>query len=331
MAEDNLLAGVGLGNFGTVYPKYQYLGAGDVKPAHNDYLQVLAELGVPGLVAFLWLWAAWARNAFRRREPPARGDATGEGVVPMRARSGLYLVVALLWLAAPLCRADTIYLKNGRELDVTILEQNDDSVLVKLDSGVLKLSRDKIERIEADTPEQRALRDTMAEARAKALNAAAGTASAAPAPQPKKPAAAKTAAAKKDAAKHGNKQDAKAGNKHGDTAKKGAADKDNKESRYSRAYASLLERLQSTVQNSGGNRPTFNLPGTSYGTTNLGATNPGTYMNTTPYVNQNYNQPNYSNYNQYRAGTYPQGMTTYGSQNQTAYPTSTYGTQVIGR
>lgn len=255
----------------------------------------------------------------------------------MRTRSGLYLVVALLWLAAPLCRADTIYLKNGRELDVTILEQNDDSVLVKLDSGVLKLSRDKIERIEADTPEQRALRDTMAEARAKALNAAAGTASAAPAPQPKKPAAAKTAAktatAKKDAAKHGNKQDAKAGNKQGDTAKKGAADKDKKESRYSRAYAALLERLQSTVQNSGGNRPTFNLPGTSYGTTNLGTTttNPGTYMNTTPYVNQNYNQPNYSNYNQYRTGTYPQGVTTYSSQMQTTYPTGVYGTQVIGR
>lgn len=65
MAWDNLLAGVGPGNFGVAYPKYQTVDAGDVDTAHNDYLQALCETGVFGLLAFLgfwgWfvIWGAW--------------------------------------------------------------------------------------------------------------------------------------------------------------------------------------------------------------------------------------------------------------------------------
>ncbi|MDZ4857827.1 MAG: O-antigen ligase family protein [Candidatus Hydrogenedentes bacterium] len=51
------LTGVGLGNFGTAYPMYQLIGAGDVKPAHNDYLQTAAETGAFGLLALLAFWA----------------------------------------------------------------------------------------------------------------------------------------------------------------------------------------------------------------------------------------------------------------------------------
>jgi O-antigen ligase len=58
MAKDNLLTGVGLGNFGVMYPKYQPVGAGDVQEAHNDPLQVLCETGVFGLLLFagFWVW-----------------------------------------------------------------------------------------------------------------------------------------------------------------------------------------------------------------------------------------------------------------------------------
>ncbi|MCC6155671.1 MAG: O-antigen ligase family protein [Candidatus Hydrogenedentes bacterium] len=57
MFADNPITGVGLGNFGIAYPHYQILGAGDVKPAHNDYLQAACETGLFGLVAFLVFWA----------------------------------------------------------------------------------------------------------------------------------------------------------------------------------------------------------------------------------------------------------------------------------
>lgn len=56
IARDYWLTGVGLGNFSTIYPVYQYLGAGDVQAAHNDYLQFLCETGVAGLAAFLAFW-----------------------------------------------------------------------------------------------------------------------------------------------------------------------------------------------------------------------------------------------------------------------------------
>ena len=50
------LTGVGLGNFGVIYPRYQFLGADDVKQAHNDYLQILCETGIPGGLLFCVFW-----------------------------------------------------------------------------------------------------------------------------------------------------------------------------------------------------------------------------------------------------------------------------------
>lgn len=78
------LLGVGAGNFptaeGTISPliKTAPFGQG-VKwsVAHNSFLQVGAELGIPGLLLFLWmLWSAFAalRAVQRRARPASRGE-----------------------------------------------------------------------------------------------------------------------------------------------------------------------------------------------------------------------------------------------------------------
>ncbi len=65
MFRDNWLTGVGPGNFAIAYPAYQYIGAGDVKEAHNGFLQLFSETGLFGgiLFAAFWLyfglWGAW--------------------------------------------------------------------------------------------------------------------------------------------------------------------------------------------------------------------------------------------------------------------------------
>lgn len=66
IAKDYWLTGVGLGTFPTIYPVYQYLGAGDVQAAHNDYLQFLCETGIFGLGAFLAFWAYLLVNGGRQ-------------------------------------------------------------------------------------------------------------------------------------------------------------------------------------------------------------------------------------------------------------------------
>jgi len=60
MAAANFWSGVGLGNFGTAYPKYQPLGAAPVRAAHNDYLQAFCETGVFGGLLFCAFWAYFA-------------------------------------------------------------------------------------------------------------------------------------------------------------------------------------------------------------------------------------------------------------------------------
>jgi O-antigen ligase len=66
MAFATPLAGVGLGNFGTMYPRYQYLGAGPTKQAHNDYLQAFCEVGLFGGAVFLAFWVFFALWGARR-------------------------------------------------------------------------------------------------------------------------------------------------------------------------------------------------------------------------------------------------------------------------
>ena len=60
MFREHFWTGVGLKNFGIAYPKYQYLGAGEVKEAHNSFLQIFCETGIVGglLMLAFWAWVA---------------------------------------------------------------------------------------------------------------------------------------------------------------------------------------------------------------------------------------------------------------------------------
>ncbi|MCC6488636.1 MAG: O-antigen ligase family protein [Candidatus Hydrogenedentes bacterium] len=66
MALANSIAGVGLGNFGAVYPKYQLPNSADVKQAHNDFLQMFCETGVPGGILFALFWGCFGVWGIRR-------------------------------------------------------------------------------------------------------------------------------------------------------------------------------------------------------------------------------------------------------------------------
>ena len=73
MMADNWVLGVGPGNFGVAYPKYQTVDAGDVQTAHNDFLQAWCEFGLLGALAFTGFWAyflLWGAARIKR-EPHA--------------------------------------------------------------------------------------------------------------------------------------------------------------------------------------------------------------------------------------------------------------------
>ncbi|HOU42107.1 MAG TPA: O-antigen ligase family protein, partial [Promineifilum sp.] len=81
MARDNLWMGVGFGNYEAAYPAYALINWPDaLGHAHNYYLTLLAEVGLPGLLAYVvfWLAVAWqtARTA-RQLAWPKRGVVIG--------------------------------------------------------------------------------------------------------------------------------------------------------------------------------------------------------------------------------------------------------------
>jgi hypothetical protein len=48
--------------------------------------------------------------------------------------------------------ADTVVFKNGQELEGTILEQDDTTILLEVEFGTMRVSKDKVERIDPGTP-----------------------------------------------------------------------------------------------------------------------------------------------------------------------------------
>ncbi len=66
--------GVGLGNYRQAFLQYQFLGAGDVETAHNDFLQYFCETGLVGGPLFLAFWVyfgVWGALRIRREDDAA--------------------------------------------------------------------------------------------------------------------------------------------------------------------------------------------------------------------------------------------------------------------
>ncbi len=72
ISEDYRIVGIGEDNFDYYFEKYKVPGYYDTTAhPHNDYLNVLINAGVPGLVFFLWLWILALRSGiltWRRAE-----------------------------------------------------------------------------------------------------------------------------------------------------------------------------------------------------------------------------------------------------------------------
>jgi len=49
-----------------MYPRFKYVGAGETDHAHNDYLQIFAETGVFGALAFCAFWGVFVWRALRQ-------------------------------------------------------------------------------------------------------------------------------------------------------------------------------------------------------------------------------------------------------------------------
>ncbi len=89
MSADHMLFGVGLGSFDTTFPSYHF-SERIIAHAHNQYLQVLAERGLIGLVAFLFV-LRYGLHAARKGVRALAGD---------RERLPLFLATAAALTAA---------------------------------------------------------------------------------------------------------------------------------------------------------------------------------------------------------------------------------------
>lgn len=81
MIRDHPWTGVGFSNYEPVYSQYALMNwPNALGHAHNYYLNVTAELGIPGLLAYLLLWGVilhQTARALRRRSGWERGLALG--------------------------------------------------------------------------------------------------------------------------------------------------------------------------------------------------------------------------------------------------------------
>lgn len=72
------VTGNGLNSFKDLYPLYKPLMAKPARNAHNNYLQLAIEIGIPGAIFFIMFWlgivAAAGKKAFSRREDQNQAD-----------------------------------------------------------------------------------------------------------------------------------------------------------------------------------------------------------------------------------------------------------------
>ena len=83
MVEEAPWRGHGLGSYEDHYPRLKPDLQTYTRSAHNDYLQIAAEIGVPGaaMFALIWIVALWRGIAGGPREPPKQRPAPARGAV----------------------------------------------------------------------------------------------------------------------------------------------------------------------------------------------------------------------------------------------------------
>jgi len=135
MVRERPLMGVGLGNFADHFFAHKTRTGEETRYAHNDYLQILAETGTVGLLAFVGLVAAWCWVSLprpsdavpRTHDPPRAGVAwlacTGAAaflflIGPAGAFHPLMLMLLLpLWLVAA---AGVWHAQGSRDADLLL-------------------------------------------------------------------------------------------------------------------------------------------------------------------------------------------------------------------
>jgi putative inorganic carbon (HCO3(-)) transporter len=78
MARDHPWTGVGPGNVEDAWRVYRlpddpWLDTNPWYHMHSNIFQILAERGIPGLLAWTWIWIAWFGAAYRARQPGPGG------------------------------------------------------------------------------------------------------------------------------------------------------------------------------------------------------------------------------------------------------------------
>lgn len=98
LARAYLWTGTGLGadTFAYTYPEYMIIQT-PAPHAHSNYLEMLVELGVPGLAALLWFLLTWAREVGRGIRRFTGDTALGVGIVAAVAGHLLHGLVEYTW------------------------------------------------------------------------------------------------------------------------------------------------------------------------------------------------------------------------------------------
>ena len=123
MARDNLLVGVGFGNYEVAYEEYGLLNwVHPLGHAHNYYINILAETGILGTIAYLLLWViifAQAIRLLQKLDWSERGVALGlltawTTLAVHNFFDKLYVNNLYLFIGVMLALQQIIYLKHDR-------------------------------------------------------------------------------------------------------------------------------------------------------------------------------------------------------------------------
>ncbi len=125
MARDNLLLGVGFGNYEVAYEDYGLLNwVHPLGHAHNYYINILAETGILGTMAYLLLWAiifAQAIRLLQKLDWSERGVALGlvtawTALAVHHIFDKLYVNNLYLFIGVMLALQQIIYMKYDRNI-----------------------------------------------------------------------------------------------------------------------------------------------------------------------------------------------------------------------